>query len=448
MGRLESRLPWLLALALVLSSPWILREPRRRLPYEDWAAFGVTVLQWPLALGREVFAGEGDSAPTYPMERAPEFARYVQALSDALLPSPKARTGRLLLPVRGALGRGAGGAPKGLRLVMPRGLGDPKTLDGLPAVFGESYLGRIEAGEKGGLRLRFVWAKPKGGSPERLIAQGRSQRRGDFAALEMIVEPAGAKDPFPLRVALANPAQAKTWTSDRYPYWVRLGTSPVLHPDLPAGLLLGGLEDVGYPQTGFVLRRFVRPLFDARALPAVAVLLPKGSLLAQGLTLPWNQELRTRRVKILWRSPRRLGALRFLLKGGHPKGGDAIFAGGRLLWVYDWAREGVGMAVPAYAKGVRLPALAIPTQGKPRALLLRGEGKDALGHGLFSAPSLPRGQAGRFRGGWFFSGVAGKGFPAGLLIGKVRALRDGLFVLEKHGAETRDLFVIAGRRGQ
>jgi hypothetical protein len=326
---------------------------------------------------------------------------------------------------------------------VPEGLKDPQALEGLPAVFGESFTGRIEVTDGGGLLLRFPWAIKKGGSPERLIAQARSQKPGDFPKLEMILEPAASKDPFPLRVALANPVQAKTWTPDRYPYWVRLATSPELHPDLPAGLLLGALEDIGYPQTGFVLRRFVRPLFDARALPVVAVLLPKESKRAADLPLPWKKELRTKPVEILWHSPRRLGALRFLVKGGNPKSGDALFAGGRLHWVYDWAREGVGMAVPAYAKGVLLPALMIPSEGKPRALLLQGEGLDREGHGLFSAPSLPLGQESRYRGAWFFTGAAGKGFPAGLVIGKVGALRESFFVIEQPPEGNKKLFVVA-----
>ncbi|HHI79712.1 MAG TPA: hypothetical protein ENK02_07005 [Planctomycetes bacterium] len=452
MSRFESRLPWLLALALVLSSPWVLREPRRTLPYEDWAAFGVTLALRPLGLGMEVLARTQDAGMspeagmTYTLERAPSFRRYVEVLEKALLPRKKERGERLLLPVRGALGRGAGGAPRALRLVGPPGLSKPQALSGLPAVFGESYVGRIESSSRGELRLRFPWSTAKGRSPERLIAQARSQRPGDFPVLEMIVEPAGPKDPFPLRVALANPAQAQTWTPDRYPFWVRLASSRELHPDLPAGLLLGSLEDVGYPQTGFVLRRYVRPLFDPRALPVVAVLLPQGSRLAEGVTLPWDQELRTTPVEILWRSPRRLGALRFLLRGGSPRGGDAVFSGGKLLWVYDWAREGVGMAVPAYARGGRLPALAIPLRGKPRAVLLRGAGRDALGHGLFTAPSLPPGGWKLYEGGRFFTGVAGRGFPAGLLIGKVLAVRNGLFVLEKEPGASRGLFVVAGGR--
>ncbi|GEM_PF-3157131 len=446
MHRLESRLPWFFAFALLLSSPWVLRDPRRRFPYEDWAAFGVTLLERPLSLGSMVFAHGKGSSVTFPMERSPEFELYKRALADTLLPKNTKRKLRLLLPVRGAQGQGAGGAPKGLRLVVPEGLKDYKVLEGLPAVFGESFVGRIEATKKDGLLLRFPWAKSKEGNPERLIAQARSQKKGQFPSLELIVEPAGTKDPFPLRVALANPNQAQTWTADRYPYWVRIGESRELHPDLPSGLLLGVLEDEGYPQTGFVLRRFVRPLFDPRALPVVAVLLPRGSEIAKGIPLPWEREPRTVKVEILWRSPRRLGVLRYLVKGGHPHRGDALFSGGRLRWVYDWAKEGLGMAVPAFAKGVRLPALALSKGGKPRALLLRGEGMDAEGHGLFSAPSLPGGKEKLYQGGWIFTGVAGKGFPAGLVVGKVKSLRGPLFVLETPKNPGSDLFVVAGRR--
>jgi hypothetical protein len=289
-------------------------------------------------------------------------------------------------------------------------------------VHGEDLLGFIAPTCPGDyLRVRLLtWRSPRPQPAPRWAAVARSQINPDLPHLSLLVAAAPMGSPFLLRVVRAVPRQLDTWSAGRWPYIARTAASPVLHPDLPAGLVLGRVEDVGYRDRRFVLRRYVMPRWDARGVVRVGVI----------ASAPASVEAADHRrggnaARVVWSSATNESPRRYLLRGTELAAGAAVFDGLHCLGRIRWACGGLAMATPLSGHGPVVPLVCFDGHDAPTAILVRGRGR---GFAVVWPPEV-EGEPGHS----LFTGVAGSAFPQGLEVGRVRELGGGRLVADLFG---------------
>lgn len=337
-----------------------------------------------------------------------------------------------------------------------------RDFSGSPVVHGEDFLGfvadvdaraaRDEGRFDGRLRVQLLDRAPtrrelrRGLPRRRIIGLARSLRQPEAEGLRLLVEAAHPKAPFRLRVVRSAPRQLETWSKDVAPYVARTTRSDRLHPELPEGLVLGHVEDVGYRERAFVLERYVEPRFDARSLVRVGIVRRSGAK-----RLPKPVAVKRAALRAIWQSPRALAWRRALVTGAALERGAALVEGGRCLGRIAWARGSQGGARTLCDPSWTLPLLVLSTDGEAHALVVRGRGLARLAApteggavagangmlvGRFLILHPRRGLEGlttRMRDAWVFTGADGASFPAGLLCGRVREQRGSELAIELLG---------------
>lgn len=456
----------LLAALLFLLTPIALFAPDFVLPGETHARLATAIAFRPLQLlgargGVVRAATRADDAAD------PRDVKLVTRLQAAL--DLEARTGfdpteLQLLTVLRAEG-GVARRPTILVLDTDLTREEALALAGRPVVHGEDLIGFVAESNvprgadgldttrafDGRLRVHSIDHVPSrraeraGMTKRRLTAIARSTRDPAAEALRMLVEPGHPKDPYRLRVLRSAPRQLETWRSEVAPYVARTAQSDRLHPGLPEGLVLGVVEDLGYRERAFVLQRFVEPRFDTRSLVRVGILLGDRNARARTAAPPMR-----RPVRCAWQSPQPFGWRRVLLRGAGVEGGAAVVEGLRCLGQVEWASSGTGSARPLCARETSLPLVLMRADDTTRALVVTGRGivRDFAGMqlGRFLVEHPRRFAAESWRDAWVFTGVAGPGFPHGLLCGRVRRAQDRVLDVQLFGLSPwpRDLELVGG----
>ncbi|MFQ5504169.1 MAG: hypothetical protein ACE5F1_05130 [Planctomycetota bacterium] len=437
MSREDTRWLRVSMLAALVLSPLAWRRPELSLPGERWLEFATAIAYRPFSVLRLVEAQA--AAATMPVLAEPTERGSVERLEELL--DAALRAGHPVVPatVLRSYGRGGGGNRDSLELELRVGREEAAQLSGRPVVFGTSLVGFVAAAEPGHgdgqrLRVELLNHRDRKAEPRRWIGVGESRVAPRLRKLELLVEAARPEAPHPLRVLHAAPRQLDTWSPDRSPYWVRTQESRVLHPDLPGGLLLGRLVDVGYLDEGFVLRRYIEPLWDPRSLVRVGILLPD----SEDRRRPRRPGVSSRQVlslRRLWVSPPGFSYRRYLLSGAGMHPGAAILSGDRCLGLVEWARGGLAVAEPLGVRGQVLSLMWMdPEQSRIHSLVVRGCGLGA--HGAWFEILHPPEQSGDLTGGTLFSGVLGRYFPHGLRVGEVDARRGRRFHARTSGFDT------------
>lgn len=434
----------LLTLGTVLLTPVALRDPYLRVPFVDWLEVAVICALRPLAL-----VGRVAAAPAVPPGDAADAAA-VRRLRATLERETAGKHARLLqMNVRATLASGGAGLPSQLVLDRRVSLDRARRLAGRPVVSGENLCGFVAPPRRpfdGLLRVDLLNHRPRAAEAvRRLLARAASTRSLDLPELELLVEAARRGDPFALRVCRAVPRHLDTWSPSVTPYLARTVASELLHPDLPAGLVLGRVESFGYEDRSFVLRRFVAPLWDPRSLVRVGILLAAEDpgLPRRGRDLRPHDEP----AEVIWRSPRNLGYQRYAVRGPGVASGAGVLHGLRCLGRVLWARQGVGVAAPLGVAGSLLPAIALrPGSTATRAIVLEGLGATSRGarFRLVHPRSL---RPGELAAALVFTGVRGRGFPPGRIIGRVVAQAAASIEIALFGRERWPDRVFVPRRG-
>ncbi|MCA8971986.1 MAG: hypothetical protein KDC95_19520 [Planctomycetes bacterium] len=435
----RKRASGVLAILGVLLTPFACFWPEATLPFEGAIRSIVALAFRPWSVRDVVFAGERPAA-------SPEPEARERALVDAFRQTLDhgALTGHELVPpYLCTVRKTEGGRRRPTTLVLDARASreELQRLAGTPVVHGEDLVGFVmappaDALPKGAervegvelddfVRVRTIDHVPsrretlRGIVASRIVAVARSERAPEAPALRMLVEPAHVHDPFRLRVVRAAPAQLETWSEDVAPYIARTAKSDRLQSLLPAGLVLGTVEDVGYRERAFVLSRFVEPRFDARSLVRVGLLLT-------GRSAP---EIRVRSApprgvaSTVWSSPVASPWRRVVLAARNVRRGGAVIDGLRCLGRVDWAGFGFAGAVPLCEVDARIP-LVLLRGSRTQAVYARGAGivlgADGTQYGRFHIEHPVAFDGGGWGDAWVFTGVDGENFPHGLLCGRLR----------------------------
>ncbi|MEZ5990435.1 MAG: hypothetical protein R3F30_15240 [Planctomycetota bacterium] len=415
---------------MVLLTPLAVLRPHARSVPERELALAVQCLIRPWVL----LGGEVEAATSPP--RA-EVGALRAAFEDALSAPPPSFPGFTSVPlrVRRAEGNGGAGWPDILWLEAP-GI-DPGRLEGRAVLRGYDLVGFVRSrprapGEPGeGLvRVELLCHRREGDLPQRIAGEARSLARTaegpvDAPLIRAIVEGAEPDDPLPLRSVRSAPEQCDTGRPGvaPWPYVLRTMAGTELHPELPAGLVVGVLRDRVYAAEGFVQQRYVLPRWHPLSLVRVEVLVPRAE--AAGLHGGEPELGRTRPARVLWSSPEGLGFRRHLLRGRGLVAGAAVVAGGRCLGRIEAVLGDLAVAAPLSRRGAVVPLLMLGADGHLAALVVEGLGS-AAGAERFRIlhPDPPR-DLGR---GTLHTGTLGQEFPSGLLLA---------MELDQDGAELR-----------
>ncbi len=453
---------WILramALFVLLATPFVLLAPRRTLPFEGLLEFGASFLQRPsqfvtVFAEHSVVAAGGSEATLSPLVRS-RRAGLEESLEElARDPWTEARFDRsarapLLLRVSRSRGQGASSWPEFLELDLRPSDEELRALQGSPAVHGANLLGFVAPmrSPTGQIQIRLLSSRKRQreSSGIRLLATAKSAAKDSVVEgvdasqflpqLRLIVGTARRKAPHPLRVLLSNPRKLDTWSPGHYPYVARTRESHMLEVQVPAGLVLGVVEDIGYLDRGLVLERYLRPLVHPDGLVHV-VLYPKRSVaraLASRLREVSNLRLSSlRRHAVLeWSS----AAHRALLSGADLVPGAALFFEGSCMARVRWARSGLVCADGLANLDQRVPAHAIVEGTRaPVALLLRGAGylRGLLRFEVLWPATLP----GEILGAELLTGTDGHGFLPGFRIGTVQSVRDRILTVSSEAPES------------
>ena len=271
-----------------------------------------------------------------------------------------------------------------------------------------------QRGSDGRLRVDLLHAKAE--PPRRFVAVARSAIDARAPEFKLLAEASGPRDPQALSVVRGAPWQLRTWGADRAPYIVRIAPSPLLHPELPPGLVLGRLDSLGYLDRNYVLRRFVEYRWHPRSLVRVGILFEDDEVVPHARDFDYPAKRRSA-VDLLWISPAGLGYRRAIVRGRAVAVGAAVLDGLRCVGLVESAGLGLGLVASIGDRGQRIPVIWHDGR-RTRALLLRGLGLDG-GTARFWVEH-PRDLAERsLLEGRVLSGAYGPRFPAGLLIGRV-----------------------------
>ncbi|MCB9890551.1 MAG: hypothetical protein H6832_08385 [Planctomycetes bacterium] len=436
----RKRASGVLAILGLLLTPFACFWPEATLPFEGTIRSIVALAFRPWSVRDVVFAGERSVG-------SPEPDDQERALVDAFRQTldQRALAGlELVTPYLCTVRRTEGGRRRPTTLVLDARASreELQRLAGTPVVHGEDLVGFViaplaDAPPQGAesaeeiesedfVRVRTIDHVPsrretlRGIVATRIVAVARSERAPDAPALRMLVEPAHVHDPFRLRVVRAAPQQLETWSEDVAPYVARTAKSDRLQPLLPAGLVLGTVEDVGYRERAFVLSRFVEPRFDARSLVRVGLLLPDPSA---------PPAIRVRSApprgvaSTVWSSPVASRWRRVVLAARSARRGGAVIDGLRCLGRVDWAGFGFAGAVPLCEVAARIP-LVLALGSRTQTVVARGAGialaADGKQRGRFHIEHPATLDGAAWDGAWVFTGVDGEDFPHGLLCGRLR----------------------------
>ncbi len=440
MGRWDRRLSALLVLAWLGGLPWIRSWARAPFPGEGALLAGFSFLLLPE--GRVQAALRGPRPPRGPAVDRELLRRRLLARLEEELPVGISRL--LPLVVQGVEGRGGGG--RAARLVLADGIAEDffRKIQGRPVLFAGSLVGFLEEGPGGDPCVRLGSALDPSGRPyRRFLGIARSEGCGE--SLQVLLEAARPEEPFPFRVLLANPSTTDTWSEGRYPFVVRSLVSERLDPGLPAGLVLGRIEDLGFREAGVVLRRFVDPPWRPEGLVLVGVPVSEAEAAegSQAIRSAWDPARIP--AAVLWREAVAPPG-RILLGGRGLRRGAAVLFEGRCLGVLLAGSGSRGLAGLACEPGLRFPCLLALEGGKEiRPAVLVGEGWGRRG-GRFRLEGAPPKKD--LRGAVVYSGAGGIGFPPGFRIGRVLEVGGAFVELRLEGADPWPDRVEIVRRGR
>ena len=434
MSRRDARIARLYLILFAVLTPFALYQPRQRLFCEDWLAFASALMLRPL-LAIEVLtvhakgAMPGREPSPAEAERKLQLALAMQA--DVASSLPLVGWQAVSLTVREVRGRGGAAKPDTLFVEVDVNEDERASLAGHFVLHGDSLVGIVasqqEQAEDGLLCIHLL--NHQGGSAREgktswiAVAEPMfGSENKNAQPIKLIVEAAGRKAPWPLRAILSEPAQLDTRGLG---YLARSVFSEELHPGLPKGLILGIVRDRVYEAEGFVLERYLEPLWDPRGLVQVSLLLESRVdaalftklLAAQGRSR--EPALARYEQKVLWSSPYGLSYHRFLLAGQGLCRGAAVLDGGRCIGRVLWALGGVGMAAALSEHESLLPLIWLARDAeRVQALVLVGRGNQD-GAARFRVDFPATDVQGDMKDGTLFTGTTGSSFPFGLFVAEV-----------------------------